>query len=118
MWPGTGAIVNTRGEVMGTHAGIHHYTIGQRRGIGVADAQPLYVLGIDSLKNRVVVGHQEELLSDKFITAGLFPVFFIMLGIFFMKILMILFCWVKGSCRKNFRYNWFFEDSAAGHFLF
>src|SRR5712692_6145677 len=50
--PGTGEIVNARGEVMGMHTGIHHYTIGQRRGIGVAGAQPWYVLGIDSIKNR------------------------------------------------------------------
>src|SRR5207253_8214919 len=44
--PKTGQIVNARGEVMGMHAGIHHYTIGQRRGIGVSGAQPLSVLGI------------------------------------------------------------------------
>src|SRR5438132_6857449 len=68
--PGTGEIVNARGEVMGMHTGIHHYTIGQRRGIGVSGAQPLYVLGIDSIKNRVVVGHQEDLLSDEFPAAG------------------------------------------------
>jgi len=68
--PKTGQIVNARGEVMGMHAGIHHYTIGQRRGIGVSGAQPLYVLGIDSIKNQVVVGHQEDLLSDEFTAAG------------------------------------------------
>ena len=68
--PGTGEIVNARGEVMGMHTGIHHYTIGQRRGIGVSGAQPLYVLGIDSIQNRVVVGHQEDLLSDEFTAAG------------------------------------------------
>src|SRR5207253_9005777 len=68
--PGAGEIVKTSGEVIGEHAGIHHYTIGQRRGIGIAETQPLYVLGIDSIKNRVIVGHQEELLSDEFVAAG------------------------------------------------
>jgi len=68
--PGAGEIVNTRGVAVGEHAGIHHYTIGQRRGIGIADAQPLYVLGIDSTKNRVIVGQQEELLSEEFTAGG------------------------------------------------
>jgi len=68
--PGAGEIVNTKGAVIGTHAGIHHYTIGQRRGIGIADAQPLYVTRIDSTKNRIIVGKEEELLSDEFMAAG------------------------------------------------
>jgi len=68
--PGTGAIVNTAGEVVGTHAGIHHYTIGQRRGIGIAAAEPLYVTGIDSARNRITVGVPDELLRDEFIAAG------------------------------------------------
>ncbi len=46
--PGAGEIVSTSGEVVGEHDGIHHYTIGQRRGIGISSAQPLYVTGIDS----------------------------------------------------------------------
>src|SRR2546425_1176044 len=58
--PGAGEIVSTSGEVLGRHAGIHHYTIGQRRGIGISSAQPLYVTGIDSTKNRIIVGNQEE----------------------------------------------------------
>src|SRR5439155_668466 len=53
--PGAGEIVSTSGEVVGAHAGIHHYTIGQRRGIGISSAQPLYVTGIDSIRNRIVV---------------------------------------------------------------
>src|SRR6266436_5878447 len=68
--PGTGEIVSTNGAVIGKHAGIHHYTIGQRRGIGIAEAQPLYVIGIDAIKNRIIAGHQEELLSDEFTAAG------------------------------------------------
>jgi len=68
--PGAGEIVDTKGVLIGTHAGIHHYTIGQRRGIGIADAQPLYVARIDSNRNRIIVGKQEELLSDEFMAAG------------------------------------------------
>lgn len=68
--PGAGKIVSTTGEVLGDHEGIHRYTIGQRRGIGIAGALPLYVTRIDAAKNRVIVGHQEELLSDEFAAAG------------------------------------------------
>src|SRR5712692_4279654 len=68
--PSAGEIVSTSGAVIGTHAGIHHYTIGQRRGIGIADAQPLYVTRIDSNRNRIIVGKEEELLSDEFMAAG------------------------------------------------
>ncbi|MDT5062048.1 MAG: tRNA-uridine 2-sulfurtransferase [Acidobacteriota bacterium] len=68
--PGQGEIVNTQGEVLTTHNGIHRYTIGQRRGIGIASERPLYVISIDAQKNRVVVGSQEELLRDEFWAAG------------------------------------------------
>jgi tRNA-uridine 2-sulfurtransferase len=68
--PGAGEIVSASGEVVGAHAGIHHYTIGQRRGIGISSAQPLYVIGIDSTNNRIVVGNHDELLRDEFIAAG------------------------------------------------
>src|SRR6266576_4525362 len=60
--PGGGEIVSTSGEVLGTHTGIHRYTIGQRRGIGVSQSRPLYVLSIDTSKDRVVVGYDEDLL--------------------------------------------------------
>ena len=59
-----------RGAVVGEHSGIHRYTIGQRRGIGIASERPLYVLGIDAGKNRVIVGAQDELFSSEFIAAG------------------------------------------------
>jgi tRNA-specific 2-thiouridylase len=68
--PGAGEIVDAGGAVVGHHAGIHRYTIGQRRGIGVAGPQPLYVTNIDVLRNQVVVGHQDELLSLEFTAAG------------------------------------------------
>jgi tRNA-specific 2-thiouridylase len=68
--PGKGEIVNTRGEVLTEHNGIHRYTIGQRRGIGIASERPLYVISIDAARNRVVVGSQDELLRDEFIATG------------------------------------------------
>src|SRR5574341_1094798 len=68
--PGEGEIVTSSGKVRGRHSGIHRYTIGQRRGIGIADARPLYVLGVEADTNRVVVGYDDELLSDEFTSAG------------------------------------------------
>jgi tRNA-specific 2-thiouridylase len=68
--PAGGEIVDARGEVIGTHTGIHRYTVGQRRGIGIAAPRPLYVLNVDAAHNRVVVGEEDELLRDEFTTAG------------------------------------------------
>src|SRR2546423_2966780 len=68
--PGEGEVVNTRGEVLGAHGGIHRYTIGQRRGIGIAAPRPLYVVSIDAAQNRIVVGEQEELLNEEFTAAA------------------------------------------------
>jgi len=51
-----GEIVDSSGKVLGQHEGIHHYTIGQRKGLGIAAAEPLYVIGIDAVMNRVIVG--------------------------------------------------------------
>ncbi|KOR33851.1 MULTISPECIES: tRNA 2-thiouridine(34) synthase MnmA [Planktothricoides] len=51
-----GQIVDTQGNVLGEHEGIHRYTIGQRRGIGLAAPEPLYVVALDPIKNQVIVG--------------------------------------------------------------
>ena len=67
--PGTGEIVDTSGRVIGRHEGIHRYTVGQRRGIGIADERPLYVISIDAQRNRVTAGPAEELLSREFSVA-------------------------------------------------
>src|SRR6185369_11940691 len=58
-----GELVTTSGEVVGQHAGIHNFTVGQRKGLGVATGNPLYVLEIKGDKRQVVVGTGEELLS-------------------------------------------------------
>jgi tRNA-specific 2-thiouridylase len=55
-----GEIVDEKGQVLGEHRGIIHYTIGQRRGLGIASHQPLYVSRIDAAKNRIVVSHHEH----------------------------------------------------------
>jgi tRNA-uridine 2-sulfurtransferase len=66
-----GDIVNTRGQVLGQHKGIWNYTIGQRKGLGIAFTEPLYVTGLDKEKNQVVVGVREEVLSSSFLVEDL-----------------------------------------------
>lgn len=56
-----GEIVDAEGLVLGEHAGHHHFTVGQRRGLGVGGGDPLFVLRTDGASNRVVVGHHGEL---------------------------------------------------------
>ncbi|HKP47214.1 MAG TPA: tRNA 2-thiouridine(34) synthase MnmA [Pyrinomonadaceae bacterium] len=68
--PGDGEIVNSSGNVIGKHSGIHRYTVGQRRGIGISNAKPLYVISVDAEKNRVVVGRDDELGGASFVAAG------------------------------------------------
>jgi len=60
-----GEIVNRDGEVLGQHAGISNYTVGQRRGLGVASQHPLYVLQVEPASQQVVVGTNEELYRDR-----------------------------------------------------
>jgi tRNA-specific 2-thiouridylase len=58
-----GEILTRDGRALGTHTGLANYTIGQRKGLGVASPVPLYVLGKDSTTNSLIVGPQEELGS-------------------------------------------------------
>ena len=57
----SGPIVTVAGKEIGTHRGLHRYTVGQRRGLGLADHSPWYVCGLDANTNRVIVGRNEEL---------------------------------------------------------
>jgi tRNA-specific 2-thiouridylase len=59
--PTPGEIVNSRGEVLGKHRGTAFYTVGQRHGLGLATAEPLYVTKIEPDKNRLIVGSKQEL---------------------------------------------------------
>ncbi|HEV8146901.1 MAG TPA: tRNA 2-thiouridine(34) synthase MnmA [Bryobacteraceae bacterium] len=57
-----GELVTTDGHVVGEHAGVHHFTVGQRRGLKLAVGEPLYVISTEPATRRVVVGRGEELL--------------------------------------------------------
>jgi tRNA-specific 2-thiouridylase len=58
-----GEIVDRDGRVLGGHEGQHEFTVGQRRGLGVASREPLYVIGKDASTNRVVVGTRQQLAT-------------------------------------------------------
>ena len=58
-----GELVTTDGRVIGEHGGIHNFTVGQRKGLGVATGSPLYVLQIKGDTRQVIVGNQEDLYS-------------------------------------------------------
>ncbi len=65
-----GEITTVDGDVIGSHAGLHHYTVGQRRGLGIASTDPLYVLKIDVPRNQLVVGKKKELLARSLTASG------------------------------------------------
>ena len=62
--------MDTEGHVLGTHQGIVQYTVGQRKGLGIAAEEPLYVIALDAEKNQVIVGNNSQvfakgLIADK-----------------------------------------------------
>ena len=61
-----GNIVNTEGNILGKHNGLYKYTIGQRKGLGIANEVPLYVIGFDKERNEVIVGEQDKLERKEF----------------------------------------------------
>ncbi len=66
----SGEIVDTAGRKLGDHSGVHHFTVGQRRGLRVAASEPLYVITTDPDSQRVIVGRQEELLRTRLVAKG------------------------------------------------
>ncbi len=60
-----GELVATDGRVLGEHPGVHHFTVGQRKGLGLAAGSPLYVTAIDAPRNRVTVGSNEALFKRR-----------------------------------------------------
>jgi len=64
-----GEIVTADGRTLGRHGGVHHFTVGQRRGLGIAAAEPLYVIATDPASQRVVVGGNDDLLRARFFAA-------------------------------------------------
>ncbi|MCU0544383.1 MAG: tRNA 2-thiouridine(34) synthase MnmA [Oscillatoriaceae cyanobacterium Prado104] len=63
--PQKGEIVDRDGRVLGEHDGVHHYTIGQRKGLGIAAPEPLYVIELDAARNRVVVGDRAKAANSE-----------------------------------------------------
>ena len=57
-----GPVIDTAGRTLGQHSGIHHFTIGQRKGLGISSPAPLFVVAIDAAAGTVVVGSKEQLL--------------------------------------------------------
>lgn len=68
---GGGEIVDATGRVLGHHEGIHRFTVGQRKGLGIAAPVPLYVCKIDPANNRLVVGPKEELHCQGFTASSM-----------------------------------------------
>ncbi len=67
----SGELVTTSGRVLGRHEGIHNFTVGQRKGLGVATGSPLYVININGARGQVTVGGNDELLSRRLIARDL-----------------------------------------------
>jgi tRNA-specific 2-thiouridylase len=62
-----GEVVDLDGRIIGTHQGIAHFTVGQRRGLGIASSSPLYVIRLDAASRRVVVGPREALRMHRIV---------------------------------------------------
>src|SRR5437868_9382195 len=62
-----GDIVDLNGRIIGAHPGIIHFTVGQRKGLGIASTAPLYVVRLDAARRRVVVGPREALRMDRIV---------------------------------------------------
>ncbi len=66
-----GKFVSTEGKVLGRHEGTYNYTIGQRRGLGIALGTPAYVVALDAARNRVVIGDKEDLMKQSLLVRDL-----------------------------------------------
>lgn len=66
-----GKIIDTKGNILGEHQGLPLYTIGQRKGLGIASSHPLYVVELDYESNTVIVGCGEEVFGDELIAGDL-----------------------------------------------
>jgi tRNA-specific 2-thiouridylase len=66
-----GKIIKKDGQVLGKHTGLYHYTIGQRKGLGISYKNPLYVIGFDKEKNNVIVGEHDELFKKEILVTDI-----------------------------------------------
>jgi len=68
--PGGGSIRDVAGKIIGTHDGVHHFTVGQRKGLGLSSPIPLYVVGIDATEKTVTVGPRQSLERTDLTASG------------------------------------------------
>ena len=66
-----GAIVDAEGRELGRHAGAHHFTVGQRKGLGIAAKEPLYVIATNSQSQTVTVGSNDDLLRPGLVASNI-----------------------------------------------
>lgn len=69
--PKQGNIVNREGKILGTHTGLYNYTIGQRKGLGISNPVPLFVLGFNKEKNEVIVGEESQLYKKEIMVSDI-----------------------------------------------
>lgn len=69
--PKQGNIVNLEGKVLGKHTGLYNYTIGQRKGLGISNPVPLFVLGFNKEKNEVIVGEEDKLYKKEILVTNI-----------------------------------------------
>ena len=66
-----GPVIDSEGKILGEHRGIIHYTIGQRKGLGIAAKEPLYVIAIDAARNAVVAGTKEQTYGTELVAGDI-----------------------------------------------
>ena len=69
--PREGNIVNSKGEILGKHTGLYNYTIGQRKGLGISNPVPLFVLGFNQSRNELIVGEESELYKKEILVSDI-----------------------------------------------
>ena len=69
--PKKGNIVNSKGKILGIHNGLYNYTIGQRKGLGISNPVPLFVLGFNKEKNEVIVGEEKEIYKKEILVTDI-----------------------------------------------
>ena len=69
--PIEGNIINSKGDILGKHTGLYNYTIGQRKGLGISNPVPLFVLGFNKDKNEVIVGKENELYKKEILVSNI-----------------------------------------------
>jgi tRNA-uridine 2-sulfurtransferase len=66
-----GSIRDNQGNILGIHSGVQHYTIGQRKGLGIAATEPVYVTAIDAAQNNIIIGERKDLYHQEFYATNL-----------------------------------------------